>query len=103
MNAFIRRIRRNWFDSIRNRHISGEPAFNTYFVDWRYILQIIGNSTEEDEVLNYDTVLNSSSIRLIPNVRLNQWNNEDEVIKKNCAEAMLKRKRLSGNGKITKI
>ena len=82
LNAFIRRIRRNWFDLIRNRHISGEPAFNTYFVDWRYILQIIGNSTEEDEVLNYDTVLNSSSIRLIPNVRLNQWNNEDEVIKK---------------------
>lgn len=81
-NAFIRRIRRNWFDSIRNRHISGEPAFNTYFVDWRYILQIIRNSTEEDEVLSYDTVLNSSSIRLIPNVRLNQWNNEDEVIKK---------------------
>ena len=82
LNAFIRRIRRNWFDLIRNRHISGEPAFNTYFVDWRYILQIIGNSTEEDEVLNYDTVLNSSSIRLITNVRLNQWNNEDEVIKK---------------------
>lgn len=82
LNAFIRRIRRNWFDLIRNRHISGEPVFNTYFVDWRYILQIIGNSTEEDEVLNYDTVLNSSSIRLIPNVRLNQWNNEDEVIKK---------------------
>ena len=82
MNAFIRRIRRNWFDLIRNRHISGEPAFNTYFVDWRYILQIIGNSTEEDEVLNYDTVLNSSLIRLITNVRLNQWNNEDEVIKK---------------------
>lgn len=82
LNAFIRRIRRNWFDSIRKRPISIEPAFNTYFVDWRYILQIIGNSTEEDEVLNYDTVLNSSSIRLIPNVRLNQWNNEDEVIKK---------------------
>ena len=82
LNAFIRRIRRNWFDLIRNRHISGEPAFNTYFVDWRYILQIIGNSTEEDEVLNYDTVLNSSLIRLITNVRLNQWNNEDEVIKK---------------------
>ena len=82
LNAFIRRIRRNWFDLIRNRHISGEPAFNTYFVDWRYILQIIGNSTEEDEVLNYATVLNSSLIRLITNVRLNQWNNEDEVIKK---------------------
>ena len=81
-NAFIRRIRRNWFDSIRNRHMSGEPASNTYFVDWRYVLQIIGNSTEEDEVLNYDTEVNSSSIRLIPNVRLNQWNNEDEVNKK---------------------
>ena len=84
INAFIRRIRRNWFDSIRNRHINEEPASNTYFfVDWRYILQIIGNSTEEDEVLNYDTEVNSSSIRLIPNVKLNQWNNEDEVIKKN--------------------
>lgn len=82
LNAFIRRIRRNWFDSIRNRHMSGEPASNTYFVDWRYMLQIIGNSTDEDEVLNYDTEVNSSSIRLIPNVRLNQWNNEDEVIKK---------------------
>lgn len=82
LNAFIRRIRRNWFDSIRNRHMSGEPASNTYFVDWRYILQIIGNSTVEDEVLNYDTEVNSSSIRLIPNVRLNQWNNEDEVFKK---------------------
>ena len=34
-------------------------------------------------MLNYDTEVNSSSIRLIPNVKLNQWNNEDEVIKKN--------------------
>lgn len=81
-NAFIRRIRRNWFDLIRNRHMSEEPAYNTYFVDWRYILQIIRNSTEEDEVLNYDTETNSSSIRPISNVRLNQWNNEDEVFKK---------------------
>ncbi len=93
LNAFIRRIRRNWFDSIRNRHMSGEPASNTYFVDWRYILQIISNSTEEDEVLNYDTVTNSSSIRLIPNVRLNQWNNEDEVIKKDlCGSDAVKEK-----------
>lgn len=93
LNAFIRRVRRNWFDSIRNRHMSGNPAFNTYFVDWRYILQIISNSTEEDEVLNYDTVTNSSSIRLIPNVRLNQWNNEDEVIKKDlCGSDAVKEK-----------
>ena len=47
------------------------------------LIHIFGNSTEEDEVLNYDTEVNSSSIRLIPNVKLNQWNNEDEVIKKN--------------------
>ena len=49
LNAFIRRIRRNWFDSIRNRHMSGEPASNTYFVDWRYVLQIIEIKTEHIE------------------------------------------------------
>ena len=81
LNAFIRRIRRNWFDSTRQRHLTDD--INTYFVDWRYILQIISNSTSEDEVLNYDTEKNIGSIRLIPNVRLNQWNNEDEIFKKN--------------------
>ena len=93
LDAFIRRIRRNWFDSIRNRHMDGEPAVNTYFVDWRYILQIIRKSADEGEVLNYNTVTNASSIRLIKNVRLNQWYNEDEVNKKELCGSDAKKKK----------
>ena len=81
LNVFMRRIRRNWFDSIRKRHMIDD--INTYFVDWRYILQIISNSTSEEDVLNYDTEKNIDSIRLISNIKLNQWNNEDEIFKKN--------------------
>lgn len=80
LNVFMRRIRRNWFDSTRKRHMLEDN--NTYFVDWRYILQIISNSTSEDEVLNYDTEKNKDSIRPRGMI-LNQWNNEDEVFKKN--------------------
>lgn len=42
--AFIRRIRRNWYDLKRERHMrseEGQAAYNYYFVDWRYLLQII--------------------------------------------------------------
>ena len=78
--AFIRRIRRNWFDLKRERHMrseEGKPAYNYYFVDWRYLIQIIKNSESDENIFSYDTELNSSQITQ-KNVRLNQWFNEDE-------------------------
>ena len=79
--AFIRRIRRNWYDLKRKRHMKseeGQAEYNYYFVDWRYLLQIINNSKSDEEIFTYDTELNSGLMKPIPNVRLNQWFNEDE-------------------------
>lgn len=79
--AFIRRIRRNWYDLKRKRHMrseEGQTAYNYYFVDWRYLLQIINNSESDEDIFTYDTDLNSGLMKPIPNVRLNQWYNEDE-------------------------
>ena len=82
--AFTRRIRRNWYDLKRERHMrseEGQAAYNYYFVDWRYLLQIIKNSESDESILYYNTELNSEHIRPIANVRLNQWFNEDEINK----------------------
>lgn len=82
---FVRRIRRNWFDLKREQHTEseeGQKPYSTYFVDWRYVLQIIRESKSEEDVLCFDTE-NNSSFQSIPNVRLNQWYNEDEKNKAN--------------------
>ena len=70
-NGFLRRIRKNYFDK---KWEDRKPNF----VDWRYIIQIIGFSTSEEEVLYYSTIGNKEKFKLISNVVLNEWYNEEE-------------------------
>jgi hypothetical protein len=65
---FIRRIRKNYFDKqLRERN----------FLDWRYIIQIINSSITEETILKFETI-NENNFKLIPNVALNEWYNDDE-------------------------
>ncbi len=70
LNQFVRRIRRNFFDKqfkVREKN----------YIDWRYIIQIINFSINEEAVLKFETK-NKVDFKLIPNVLLNEWYNDDE-------------------------
>jgi hypothetical protein len=47
-------------------------------VDWRHIIQIIGFSKTEEEVLYFETKNHEQNFKNISNVCLNEWYNEDE-------------------------
>lgn len=67
---FVRRIRRNFFDrQFKEREMN--------FLDWRYIIQIINSSSTEESILKFPTK-NENEFKLIPNVPLNEWYNDDE-------------------------
>jgi len=73
--SFIRRIRKNFFDN------KWSERKNNY-VDWRHIIQIIELCKKENEdVLNYETILNKDKFKSISNVPLNKWYNNEEAIK----------------------
>lgn len=72
---FVRRIRKNFFDK------QYEVRKNN-FIDWRYILQIINYCDTPEAVLEFGTRVNEGKFRLIPNVSLNEWYNQDEQNKK---------------------
>lgn len=73
---FIRRIRKNFFD---NKWTERKENF----VDWRYIVQIIGFSESELEVLEFENRNYSERFKKIANVPLNEWYNDEEKTKKN--------------------
>ena len=70
-NNFVRRIRKNYFDNKWKER-------NKNFVDWRYIIQIIDFSKTEDDVLEYSTKENKGEFKLISNVDINEWYNDEE-------------------------
>ncbi len=76
---FVRRIRKNHFDSVWNRtdenHLSRKSA---HYVDWRYIVQIIDKS-EAAEVLKAD--IDKLDISKIPNIPVNGWYSDEEIWK----------------------
>lgn len=69
---FSRRLRKNYFDQKWKDR-------NGNYIDWRYILQIIEKSNSAGQVLSFET--NESTIDKIQNVNLNNWYNEEEIIK----------------------
>lgn len=66
---FVRRIRRNYFDSKRGRD---------NFVDWRYVVQIIELSNEESDIFSFTRI---NEFVDIPNVTVKEWYNKDEQVK----------------------
>ncbi len=70
---FLRRLRKNYFDGQRKKR-------NDSYVDWRHIIEIIGFSHNEMDVLSF---ARDASFTAIPKVTINvkNWFNDDERIK----------------------
>lgn len=69
---FLRRLRKNYFDQKWQER-------NNHYVDWRYILKIIDNSTSAGDILVYQT--SDDSLKSIQKVKVNEWFNEEEQLK----------------------
>ena len=69
---FVRRLRKNYFD------LHWKERNNNY-VDWRYVLQLINNSNDLNQIL-FSSSLNNGFIN-IPKVNLYEWFNYEEQIK----------------------
>ncbi|WHX15197.1 hypothetical protein QMY64_11705 [Phocaeicola dorei] len=72
---FMRRLRKNRYDSIWGKNGTEQSRRGKNYIDWRYLVQII-NQTTDDNLLTVDT--NTLNISKIPNVNLPEWYNDDE-------------------------
>ena len=73
---FLRRLRKNYFDGLRNER-------NQNFVDWRHILEIIEKIENAEDVFTYTSA--KESFKKIPNInsKILNWYNEEEQFKTN--------------------
>lgn len=72
---FMRRLRKNHFDRIWGKSGNEQSRRGKNYMDWRYLVQII-NQTTDDNLLTADTdILN---IIKIPNINMPKWYNDDE-------------------------
>ncbi len=74
---YLRRLRKNYFDLKWKER-------NYNYVDWRYVLQIVEKSESLEHVLQYPTT--EITINVIQNVPLNNWFNNEEIIKNRLSE-----------------
>lgn len=72
---FARRLRKNRYDSIWGKRGNEQSRRGKNYIDWRYLVQII-NQTTDDNLMTVDT--NTLNISKIPNVNLPEWYNDDE-------------------------
>ena len=76
---FTRRLRRNYFDSVWSKNGQGEMTRRSNSkMDWRYLVQII-NQTSDENLLNVN--VSELSITKIPLIPLPVWYDEEEQIK----------------------
>lgn len=77
--TFMRRIRKNHYDGIWNKKDNELSRRGANYMDWRYMIQII-NQTTDNNLLTVD--INSLSISKIPMlINIPVWYNEDERVK----------------------
>lgn len=72
---FMRRLRKNRYDSIWGKNGNEQSRRGKNYMDWRYLIQII-NQTTDDNLLTVD--VNTLNISKIPNVNMPEWYNDDE-------------------------
>lgn len=72
---FMRRLRKNRYDSIWGKNGNERSRRGKNYMDWRYLVQII-NQTTDDDLLTAD--VNILNISKIPNVNMPEWYNDDE-------------------------
>ncbi len=76
--SFVRRLRRNYFDGLWSKNNNDISRRGKNYMDWRYLVQIINQTTEAD-LLNID--IETINVSKIPNIELPIWYNEDEKVK----------------------
>ena len=76
---FIRRLRKNRYDSVwaKNGNVQSRRALN--YMDWRYLIQIINQISTVNDLFTAD--INTLKIQRIPNLNLPIWFNDDEMAK----------------------
>ena len=55
-------------------------------VDWRHVIQIVENSSGEEDVFTFDTLSRQEVFKSIPNVPLNVWFGQSEKNQQGLAE-----------------
>jgi len=73
--AFTRRLRKNHYDAVWDNNNNEQSRRGKNYMDWRYIVQII-NQTTDANLLNVD--VDALNISKIPLVNISVWYNEDE-------------------------
>ncbi len=85
LSVFVRRLRKNRYDDVWGKINNVQSRRGENYMDWRYIVQII-NQTTDDNLLTID--INDLIISKIPNVNIPVWYNEDER-RKNTLQSQL--------------
>lgn len=72
---FVKRLRKNHFDGIWAKNGNEQSRRGKNYMDWRYIIQIINQTTDAD-LLKADIA--TLDLSKIPNTNIPVWYNEDE-------------------------
>lgn len=75
---FLRRLRKNHFDSFRCRHKDPLSAKSGSYVDWRHVIQIVEGADSEVAVFRTSTLANKARYKNIPHVVINEWYSDAE-------------------------
>jgi len=79
----IRRLRRNHYDAVWGKYENEQTRRGKNYMDWRYLVQII-NQTTDHNLFTVD--MESLNISKIPQIVIPVWYNEDEKNKRNLKE-----------------
>ena len=82
---FTRRLRKNHYDGVWNKKNNEQSRRGKNYMDWRYLVQII-NQTTYDNLLNAD--IESLKISKIPMVNIPVWYTEDEAYKEKLRDLL---------------
>jgi hypothetical protein len=82
---FTRRLRKNHYDGVWNKKNNEQSRRGKNYMDWRYLVQII-NQTKDDNLLNAD--VGSLKISKIPMVNIPIWYTEDEAYKEKLRDLL---------------
>ena len=75
MRDFVERLRKNYFDLRRIRNPFQEEGITKSgsYVDWRYVIQIVELSEDEEALLTFETKGRDTNFKMIQHVHLNEW------------------------------
>lgn len=75
---FLRRLRKNHFDSLRCRHKDVNSMKSGSYVDWRHVIQIVEGADSEESVFHTSTLADKARYKNIPHVAINEWYSDAE-------------------------